>query len=174
MEHKGRACPSVGQFMAGRKASCWFRSAISPAMRRLQPYDDVRGPSALSATNALVERSFDRGCDASHGALRAPFFDGLLGDAAGQDGSSGPNKRSSSRRNSRRARERTLAKPYPSRLSVRRERAAGRGSLHSSAAAAQVNPAPKPTITTRSLGRSRPLAAASASAIGIDAALVLP
>src|SRR5205807_2675624 len=53
--------------------------------------------------------------------------------------------------------------------------AGGRGSVtHSRAAPAQVAPAPKARQSSRSPGRKRPAASASASARGMDAALVFP
>ena len=50
----------------------------------------------------------------------------------------------------------------------------GAGIPHSTAAAAQVSPAPKPTSTSLSPVRILPAAIASHSAIGIEAAEVLP
>src|SRR6202022_4619298 len=48
------------------------------------------------------------------------------------------------------------------------------GTLHSSATPAQVNPEPNAMHRTRSPAWRRPAASASASAMGIEAALVLP
>ena len=60
---------------------------------------------------------------------------------------------------------------------VRRSRVcglAGIGWPHSTATAAQVRPAPKPTITSLSPAFTRPLPIASHRAIGIDAEDVFP